>query len=169
MLLYFRWVALSCILGTLISRPTAERVVLLESLADCWGRYVHGRKKQGFFSWYVQDLPGIVISVGKVCTVHQRSCALVPAYHLAVEVLDHDNWNTRNAVCKSWASPLLTAIIDTCVSSIVAIDDFVFSLLFPTGAVWKYWRFFSNLTVWCHYDIFSEKKRRKLCNCDTVC
>ena len=32
---------------------------------------------------------GMVISVGKVCAVHQRSCALVLAYHPMVEVLDH--------------------------------------------------------------------------------
>ena len=32
---------------------------------------------------------GMVISVGKVCVVHQRSCALVLAYHPMVEVLDH--------------------------------------------------------------------------------
>ena len=30
---------------------------------------------------------GMIISVGKVCAVHQRSCALVPAYHPTVEVL----------------------------------------------------------------------------------
>ena len=29
----------------------------------------------------------VVLNVGKVCAVHQRSCALVPVYHPTVEVL----------------------------------------------------------------------------------
>ena len=33
---------------------------------------------------------GMVINDGKVCAVQQRSCALVLAYNLTVEVLDHD-------------------------------------------------------------------------------
>ena len=41
---------------------------------------------------FSQDMyrAGMVISVGKICAVHQRSCALVPAYHPTVEVLDYD-------------------------------------------------------------------------------
>ena len=40
---------------------------------------------------------GMVISVGKVCAVHQRSYALVPACYPTVEVLDHDVlwWRTK--------------------------------------------------------------------------
>ena len=33
---------------------------------------------------------GMVVGIRKVCAVHQRPCALVPAYHPAVDVLDHD-------------------------------------------------------------------------------
>ena len=55
----------------------------------CRGRYVHGRQKQVFFSWYAQGWDGNKFWQSLRC-VHQCFCALVPAHHPTVEVLDHD-------------------------------------------------------------------------------
>ena len=53
---------------------------------------------------------GMVVGIRKVCAVHQRPCALVPAYHPAVDVLDHDVvWWLAKFFCKILAASVSTS------------------------------------------------------------